>query len=505
MNINNKVNLPETTLPLRGDPENQKNIAKHWDGLEERCDKLRENAELFVLHDGPPYANGDLHMGHALNKVQKDFINRRQHQRGKKVLFIPGWDCHGLPIETGVEKSTNTHGLSIKEIRARCREYANHWVNVQKQSFIDLGIRGKFDKPYTTMDHNAEMIILENFYKLVKLGLVYRAKRPVLWSCAECTSLAEAELEYQEKKSTAVHVQFTVVDGKWKDTIIPIWTTTPWTLFANEAVAVAPEKTYILIGTDTRKIWVAEFLMNSLISKLNLNNTEIIATVKGSELENLNVLNPIKKIVTILPADFVTTEEGTGFVHIAPAHGPDDFALGRKHSLPITDSITDRGKLLHPALNNIHFTEADNKICEFFAEIILAKEVMVHNYPCSWRSKTPLVYRATYQWFISIEKIRNSALEGIERTEWVPAISKNRIRSMVANRPDWCISRQRCWGMPLAIFYNQESGEIRTEFLDSTLEYLRKNGTDAWFEHAQELCPSDATPVMDIMDVWMES
>lgn len=510
----NHVLLPCTDFPIRRVADFTLKIKEAWSGLEDRCDAARADAELFVLHDGPPYANGPLHMGHALNKIRKDFENRLAHQRGRRVLYIPGWDCHGLPIESAVEKKFNTHGMSVGERRKLCREFAASQVEMQMQSFLEYGIRGRFERRYTTMEPRSELLIIQRLHDLVRAGLVYRARRPVWWSCVEGTSLAEAELEYQEKQSTAVDVAFVVQNGVLKGCVIPIWTTTPWTLFANQAVAYLPTTQYVLAEKDGIQFLVAEDLLHKFFERVGGKYT-VVRSVSAKEFDGLLLLNPADKKVPLLPADFVTAEEGTGFVHIAPAHGVDDFALGTKHNLPVTDAIDAAGRILYQPLRdlvgNARFNEVDSAVCQLLGSRILHSECIRHHYPTSWRSKTPLVYRATDQWFVNVGKVRQRALDAIETVEWVPAKSKSRIRSMVENRPDWCISRQRAWGTPLAIFYNKNTGEVPVDLLDATVTYLRENGVDAWFSDPRAILRAsgrnseDLVPVMDIADVWIDA
>ena len=458
--------------------------------------KQNEGRESFIMHDGPTYTNGPAHMGHALNRIQKDFINRREYQKGKNVSYIPGFDCHGLPIETGVMKECNTKDMNAREFRTKCRDYAQKWIDIQTANFISYGIRGYGIDQYSTMDHQSEMTIVKNFFKIVKSGLVYRAKKPIWWSCSEQTSLAEAEVEYLSKESTAIYVKFPIVNSKHH---VIIWTTTPWTLFANEAVAISQEEEYSLVEIANITAWVATSLLLN-VSK-HLGEYRVLEVKEGKQLVGLKLINPIKKEVQIFHGDFVTTEDGTGLVHIAPGHGPDDFTLGKHNGLPVTDSIDSYGVVLN--LPNVKFTD-DKAICSHFQDLILHQETFTHNYPCSWRSKKPLVYRSVYQWFIGVEKLVPLAIKAIDQVQWYPAKSINRIKGMVQRRPDWCISRQRRWGVPMAIFYNPDTNEIRTDLIDQTQEFLEKNGCDAWFEQADKLFP-DATPAMDILDVWIES
>jgi isoleucyl-tRNA synthetase len=500
----NGVLLPQTNMPLRSSPELEQKIVG----------ALRPgpiDKKLFVLHDGPPYANGDLHIGHALNKIRKDFENRAAMLRGYTAAFVPGWDCHGLPIETAVEKESKQTNLSLdrSQVRRACYDFALHWINRQKASMQEYGFHAYYDASYLTMEPSAETTFIREFHKLIEKGLVYRALRPVWWSCAEETTLAEAEIEYAPKISTAIDVVFTITNGRYKDAYIPIWTTTPWTLAANELVAFARSHTYVVLATGSKQYIVCQELVESFLARTGIDG-KVVNTLDNADLEGVMLLNPWNKIVPLLHADFVTTEDGTGFVHIAPAHGPDDFALATAHNLPITDAISPRGYVLDErllrfaGLEKLHFTEADQHVCNFLGDRLLCAVKFTHQYPVSWRSKTPLVYRATSQWFLDIASIRTRALEMVDQIEWVPASAKARITAMISNRSDWCISRQRSWGVPLAMFYDPKTGKICTESLPEIASFIQEHGCDAWFdERGAALDRPGLVRVTEIIDIWL--
>lgn len=509
----NNVSLPKTSLPLRSSRAIESEIIQKWAQKPPSLTEQPTSKETFILHDGPIYANGPLHMGHALNRIRKDFENRCAMLKGKKVIFVPGWDCHGLPIEHKVEKKLKQekrYPVSSSVIRDECRAFATDWVQKQKEGFLEYGIYGNFDKPYLTMEPPAEITIVNEFHKLVRNDLIYRAKRPVWWSCAEGTSLAEAEMEYTTKTSTAIDVTFEIVHGSHTGTIVPIWTTTPWTITANEAVAFSTRHRYDLVLTDdNRKFCIATDLKDAFFARIGLNYSTLEEDIKFCDTK---VRNPLNKIVPLLHAEFVTTDSGTGFVHTAPGHGPDDFTLGTQHNLPISEAISPQGHILNDQLlkfaenPRLHFTEADEIVCKFLGSKLLHAEKFTHQGPISWRSKTPLVYRATYQWFIDISKIRSQALKMIDDIQWVPASSRARIKAMMSNRGDWCISRQRSWGVPIAVHYNPNTGEIYKESLPEIVDFISKNRSDAWFDDRGKVLDRPGLErATDIMDVWIES
>jgi isoleucyl-tRNA synthetase len=542
------VFLPRTDFPMRGDlPVREPALLKRWAEMD-LWKKLRAAGaakEKFILHDGPPYANGNLHIGHALNKIHKDVINRAQNMSGKDADYIPGWDCHGLPIEWKIEeqyrkKNKDKDQVPVLEFRKECREYAQHWLDVQSAEFQRLGVAGDWANRYATMDFSSEAAIAGEIGKFLLNGSLYRGLRPVMWSPVEKTALAEAEVEYHDKKDTAIYVKFWSADadaGDFADTAIVIWTTTPWTIPGNRGLAAGAEFEYVIISVDAvadgslavpgEKLIVAAALLEDFAAKTGITAHQILRSFKGAELEGQKFRHPLFSQdpgyafeVPLMLGDFVTTEAGTGIVHMSPGHGEDDFFLCRAHGIAVPDTVQGDGTYYPsiPLFAGLHVYKAAapvNAALTAAGTLLHAQEFM-HSYPHSWRSKAPLIYRATPNWFIRMdgpEKIRAQALAAIDETNFVPEIGRNRIRAMVESRPDWCISRQRAWGVPIAIFVDKTTHEpLRDQtVMDRIVDIFATEGADAWYTRpAQDFLGNDYVAenyeqIFDIVDVWFES
>ncbi|MDX6751576.1 isoleucine--tRNA ligase [Geminicoccaceae bacterium 1502E] len=542
------VFLPKTTFPMRAElPKREPAQIERW----ERMDlyrRLREAAagrEKFVLHDGPPYANGHLHMGTALNKILKDVITRNQQMLGKDSVYVPGWDCHGLPIEWQIEQAYRKKGrdkdaVPIVDFRHECREHASRWIDVQRDEFKRLGVVGDWADPYTTMDFKTEAGIFRELAKFLLNGSLYRGKRSVMWSVVEKTALAEAEVEYHDHTSPTIYVRFPVVqssDPALEHASVVIWTTTPWTIPANRAVAYGESLAYRVIevgevreGSMARpgeRLVIAVERLAEVADEVGILTHTAIEDLDGGQLAGTVVAHPLRELasgyrfdVKLLPGDFVTTEQGTGLVHIAPSHGADDFELGRRHGLEVPDSVAEDGLYTEevPGFAGTHVFKAADPVCEALTErgALLHRGSLVHSYPHSWRSKAPLIFRATAQWFIPMEgegRLRDKALAAIDETRWIPARGRNRIRSMIETRPDWCVSRQRAWGVPIAVFVNRKTGEVLRdpEVCERIARAFEAEGADAWWSRDPQEFLGDAhdaadfEKVDDILDVWFDS
>ena len=537
----NTLNLPKTDFPMKANlAQREPAMLASWRSSD-IYHKIRENKKgqpQFILHDGPPYANGDIHIGHAVNKILKDIIVKAQTLSGFDAPYVPGWDCHGLPIELMVEKKIGKagHKVNAKTFRDACREYANKQVNSQREDFQRLGVLGDWDKPYLTMDFHTEANIVRALGKMIDAGHLIKGYKPVHW-CIDCGSaLAEAEVEYEDKTSPAIDVLFPVADEKsfWEKTgatkkktegqlAIVIWTTTPWTLPANQAVAIHPDFEYQLIHCETESeklnLVLASDLATSVLERCGIEKRELIATFKGETLEGLNLQHPFyDREVPVILGKHVTMDTGTGAVHTAPGHGIDDYVVGTKYGLDVYNPVGGNGCFLPDTelFAGEHVFKANDLVIEVLKEKgnLLHAEKMQHSYPHCWRHKTPIIFRATPQWFISMDNqhLRENALRAINNVQWLPAWGQQRIHGMVADRPDWCISRQRTWGVPITVFINKNTGELHPETLrliEEVAKHIEQSGIDAWFElDAKSMLGNEADiydKVMDTLDVWFDS
>ena len=536
------LNLPKTSFSMKANlPHKEPSIVEFWDKIN-LYKQLREQSkgkEKFILHDGPPYANGYIHMGTALNKILKDVITRFHQMNGRDSNYVPGWDCHGLPIEWKIEEQykkdkKNKDEVPIPEFRKECREFANKWIDVQKKEFKRLGVVGDWENYYSTMSFDAEASIVRELGKFLLEGSLYKGFKPVLWSTVEKTALADAEVEYKDHTSNTIYVGFKVESSKIKilnDSQIIIWTTTPWTIPANRALAYNKNLDYTVIeindsssNFNNQKIVVASKLLDTIIKGCELKKYKKIDSFKGEDFKETICSHPFKDLgyeyqVPMLDAQFVTLEQGTGIVHCAPSHGPDDFNLCLKHGIRSVDTIDDNGKYTKyiPKFEGIHVFKADEIIIEKLKDCkkLLSNGKLTHSYPHSWRSKAPLLHRATPQWFISMEshKLRNIALKAIDETKFYPRRGKIRIRSMIETRPDWCVSRQRVWGVPLPIFISKKTGEPLKdlEVIENIAKIYEKEGSDCWFSDnpqrflGKKYNKEDFIKSNDIVEVWFDS
>ena len=498
-------------------------------------------AEKFILHDGPPYANGHLHIGTALNKILKDVINRSQQMMGRDANYVPGWDCHGLPIEWKIEEKYRADGKDKDDVpmvrfRGECREFAEHWIGVQRQEFKRLGVIGDWDHPYTTMTYAAEAQIVRELGKFLMNGSLYRGAKPVMWSPVEKTALAEAEIEYHNHTSMTVCVRFPVIAGpaQFMGADIVIWTTTPWTLPGNRAVAFGPDIDYLGIEVTKAdegnlaapgdKFIVASARYPVFVKEVKIDSSNVFWEGEGRELERVVCAHPLRGQgydfdVPALAAGFATTEEGTGFVHIAPGHGSDDWELGMANGIEVPETIGEDGCFFDhvPLFAGKHVYKVNGEVADTIeaAGGLLARGELVHRYPHSWRSKAPLIFRNTPQWFISMEKtgLRDTALKAIKETRFVPPSGQRRLHGMISERPDWCVSRQRAWGVPITVFVDKKTGEpLRDEgVLDRVVDAVEAEGADTWYtsDPSRFLGPErraeDYDQVIDILDVWFDS
>ncbi|MCF3946708.1 isoleucine--tRNA ligase [Acidiphilium iwatense] len=537
------VFLPRTEFPMRGDlPKREPEALARWQamGLFRRLREISAGRTAFILHDGPPYANGNLHIGHALNKIHKDVINRARQMAGFDANYVPGWDCHGLPIEWMIEARYRKAGkdkdeVPVLDFRAECRAYAAHWLEVQAAEFKRLGVEGDWANRYATMDFASEAAIAAEIHKFAANRALYRGLRPVLWSPVEKTALAEAEVEYQDKTDTAIWVRFPVVLGDFAGSSIVIWTTTPWTIPGNRAVAAGPKIDYVLVKVEAvadaslarvgDTLFVAAALLDAFSADAGIIARSTLRTIKGHDLAGSVCAHPLRGRgydfdVPMLLGDFVTTEAGTGFVHMAPAHGEDDFFLCHEHGIDVPETVQDDGVYAPdvPLFAGIHVYKAADPVCKALedADALLKREEFLHSYPHSWRSKAPLIYLARPNWFIRMdgaEQIRAKALDAIDNTAFVPEAGRNRIRSMVESRPDWCISRQRAWGVPIAIFVRKSDKQVLADpaVFARTRAIFATEGADAWYARpaadflGNDYNPDDFEQVFDIVDVWFES
>ncbi len=547
------VFLPRTAFPMRGDlPKREPVLLRRWQerDLWGRLRAASAGRTPFVLHDGPPYANGHLHIGHALNKILKDVVNRARQMSGQDAHYVPGWDCHGLPIEWKVEEGYRKAGrdkdqVPVLQFRAECRAYAAEWMAVQAGEFRRLGVEGDWEHRYATMDHEAEAVIAGEIGRFLLNGALYRGLRPVMWSPVEKTALAEAEVEYHDHTSTTVWVRFPVLRpgrdaGDLSGVSVVIWTTTPWTMPGNRAVAASGTLDYAVLRVDSvaegslarpgERLLCALSLLPRLCVDAGITTHHVLRVLHGEDLAGTILHHPwrgwapgegqYEHEVPLLLADFVTDEQGTGLVHMAPAHGEEDFAVCTAHGIEVPEAVSADGTYhawVAP-LAGVHVFKAAEPVCAALVEAggLLARGTLRHSYPHSWRSKAPLIYRATPQWFIRMdgpEHIRDRALAAIDATTFVPAKGQNRIRSMVAARPDWCVSRQRAWGVPIPVFVDRRTGEPLRDpaVLERVVAAFRAEGADAWYSSpparflGEGRDPDAFEQVTDIVDVWFES
>ncbi len=534
------LNLPATDFPMKGNlAQREPGMLKKWQDMDlyGKIREARAGAEKFILHDGPPYANGSIHIGHAVNKILKDIIVKSKGLSGYDSPYIPGWDCHGLPIEHNVEKKIGKAGVKVDfaKFRQACREYAAKQVAGQKADFIRLGVFGDWDKPYLTMDFKFEADIIRSLGKIIDNGHLQKGFKPVYWSVVGGSALAEAEVEYQDKQSTAVDVSFDVDDagavlskfGQSDTSHVPsivIWTTTPWTLPANQAVSLNAELSYALVECDTGNgnewLIMAEALVDDNMARYGFESFKVLGTCLGAGLEGQQLVHPFyrDKRVPVILGDHVTTDAGTGAVHTAPDHGVDDFNVAKHYGLETLNYVDDNGVYRDnvPLFAGEHVYKVDAKILGQLEQQgkLVCKKVFTHSYPHCWRTKTPLIFRATPQWFVSMNQngLKDKALEAVKGVQWVPEWGQNRIESMLQQSPDWCISRQRTWGVPIALFVHKVTQELHPntgELIEQVAKRVEEKGMDAWFElDASELLGDEAgdyDKVSDTLDVWFDS
>ncbi len=534
MDYKESLLLPNTKFPMRGNlPQNEPKRYKLWDETKvyERMKTNRKDRESFTLHDGPPYANGHIHIGHALNKILKDIIVKYHYFNGKSVRYVPGWDCHGLPIEQKVEEkigSTKKKELPKSKIRELCREHASRFIDIQREEFKKLGVIGDWDKPYLTMDFKFEANIYRELCAIATKGLLVQRSKPVYWSWAAQTALAEAEVEYEDKTSPSIFVAF---KHETLDASVIIWTTTPWTLPANTGIALNAEEEYV---KTSDKFIVAKKLYNSLIEQEVIKG-EVVDSIDPKTLENTNAINPLNgRTSKIVLGDHVEMESGTGAVHTAPGHGEDDYKIGLQYGLDVIMPVDAEGKYDETIVREklfkdtdkylgMHVFKANAMILEELGDALLKHVDIRHSYPHCWRTHKPIIFRATKQWFIAIDDeygnknntLRDNALNALEEIEFFPTWGKNRLKAMLEGRPDWCISRQRDWGVPIAFFRNKKTDEIifDEKVLNYTAMIFEQKGCDAWYDLSIEellypgsgLNPEDLEKTMDILDVWFDS
>ncbi|CEP69492.1 Zinc finger, DNA glycosylase/AP lyase/isoleucyl tRNA synthetase [Moorella glycerini] len=532
MDYSKTLNLPRTDFPMRANlPQREPEILKFWEehDIYRQVQEANKGKPKFILHDGPPYANGHIHLGHTLNKILKDIIVKYHSMNGYDAPYVPGWDTHGLPIEQQAIKDLglNRRTIDVVDFRNRCRDYALKYVSIQREEFKRLGVRGDWEHPYLTLEPEYEAIQIGIFGEMAKKGYIYKGLKPVYW-CTDCeTALAEAEVEYGERRSPSIYVKFPVVDARGlfeaEGSFIVIWTTTPWTLPANVAIALHPEFKYVLVQVGDERYLMAAELYRQVLELLAIKDYQVVAAFTGAELEGVLCRNPLmdRDSVVIL-GEHVTLEQGTGCVHTAPGHGLEDYEVGMRYNLPVLSPLDDRG----------HFTEEGGQFAGLFVEeankavvkeleargALLHFSFIKHQYPHCWRCKHPVIFRATEQWFASIDGFRQQALEAIKKVKWIPAWGEDRIYNMVAERSDWCISRQRTWGVPIPIFYCVDCGKeiINDATISHLQELFREFGSNVWFaREAQDLvpeglkCPAcggrEFRKETDIMDVWFDS
>jgi len=539
MDYKKTLNLPKTKFPMKGNLVNKEpEILKRWEteNLYETIREISKGRPRYMLHDGPPYANGNIHMGTAFNKVLKDIIIKSKQMAGFDVPYVPGWDCHGLPIEHKVdgELGKKKREMTQAEVRGHCRRYAEKYIDIQRNEFKRLGVLGEWDRPYLTMNYPYEATIVREFGKFALNGSLVRSKKPIYW-CTSCkTALAEAEVEYDEHTSPSIFVKFPMISDlaaidpvfKGKKVSVVIWTTTPWTLPANLAIALHPDLPYVAVETAENEVMIlAEGLLDTCMENFGIDSHQVLKTFRASELENLEARHPIfDRPSVIVLAPYVTLESGTGCVHTAPGHGREDYETGLQYGLEVYSPVDDAGRF---TLDVDHFSgmevfEANRSVIDKLTELgaLVKEQKITHEYPHCWRCKKPVIFRSTEQWFISMDKtgLRDAALKAINEVSWIPSWGRDRIYSMIANRPDWCISRQRSWGVPITVFFCRKCGEvvISQEIIDHVAKMVEASGADIWFTATEKelmpentICPAcgenDFEKETDILDVWFDS
>ncbi|RKD34333.1 isoleucine--tRNA ligase [Thermohalobacter berrensis] len=536
MDYGKTLNLPKTKFPMRANlPKREPKFLEKWERekIYEKSLEVNKNNQSFILHDGPPYANGDIHLGHTLNKILKDIIVRYKSLRGYYAPYVPGWDTHGLPIELKAikEMGLNQNEISPVEFRNKCRDYALSQVEKQKEQFKRLGVTGDWENPYLTLNPEYEARQIEVFGEMAKKGYIYKGLKPVYW-CPSCeTALAEAEIEYSDHKSHSIYVKFRVKDDKGlleehvdsiDNTYFVIWTTTPWTLPANLAIAVGPEFDYSLIKVKGEYYIIAKDLVETVTKEVGIEEYETLATFKGTDLEHMVTRHPfMERDSVLILADHVTLESGTGCVHTAPGHGQEDFEVGQKYDLDVLNPVNNKGHFTELAgkYEGLYYKKANKIIIDDLEKsgALLSDSELVHSYPHCWRCKGPVIFRATEQWFASVDAFKDEAVEAARGVEWIPGWGEDRIINMVVDRADWCISRQRTWGVPIPIFYCKDCGKelINEDTIKKVSSIFREKGSNAWYElTAEELLPENIKcecgsgefrKEMDIMDVWFDS
>jgi isoleucyl-tRNA synthetase len=539
MDYKETLNLPKTQFPMRANlPQNEPLQVEKWvrTGTYLKILEANRGKNKYILHDGPPYANGHIHLGHALNKILKDIVVKYKNMSGFVAPYIPGWDCHGLPIELQVEKNigrAKKAALSKTEVRRLCKEYAEKYISIQREEFKRLGVLGDWEKPYRTMDHSYEAVEIHELGKFAAAESLYRQKKPVYWCISCVTALAEAEVEYEEHTSPSIYVKFPVKDSKGKFPLnqgvyFVVWTTTPWTLPANQAIAVHPRFIYRRVKTPAGELIINQELIESVMKALGFKpgQFEVASGARsGAELEGIVCRHPwIDRDVRVILGDFVTQDQGTGSVHVAPGHGQEDYEVGQRYGLEVLAPVDSEGVFTSEAgdLAGESVFKADRKILQKLTDngMLVKEEKFVHSYPHCWRCKNPVIFRATEQWFISMEKndLRRMALEAIDRVIWIPPWGRDRIRGMLESRPDWCISRQRSWGVPIPVFYCDGCRQaiLSQEICNHVASIFEREGSDAWFSRpAAELAPTNLScprcggkefsKEEDILDVWFDS
>ncbi|HUL28973.1 MAG TPA: isoleucine--tRNA ligase [Thermodesulfobacteriota bacterium] len=538
MDYRHTLNLPKTDFPMKANlAKREPDFLKAWEtkGIYRQLNQWVRGRPKYILHDGPPYANGNIHIGTALNKILKDFIVKSKSMMGFDSHYVPGWDCHGLPVEHEVEKSLGSKKgeLSLVEIRKRCREYAARFVGIQREEFRRLGVFGDWEDPYLTMNFEYQATIVREFGKFLLDGSVYKGKKPVHW-CPTCkTALAEAEVKYEDHRSTSIYVKFKMISEigqefpslKGKPVYVIIWTTTPWTIPANLAIALHPDFPYVAADVGGEVYIVAEGLLEEVMRKFGIKNYRVLEKFSGKKLERLKCRHPfLDRDSLIVLAPYVTLDTGTGCVHTAPGHGQEDYETGVQYGLDIYSPVDDDGRFTEDVL---YFAgqfvfDANGAVNKKLAEVgaLLKEEILVHSYPHCWRTNDPIIFRATEQWFISMDKkgLRRNALKAINEVTWIPPWGKDRIYGMIENRPDWCVSRQRAWGIPITVFYCAACKQVLVsrEVIDYVAHLFEEKGADVWFEEGADhllpegtRCPhcggKEFTKETDILDVWFDS